>query len=91
MRTALMSLIVASLWFGCESSPQTEDSGKPFKFLLDWQAEPTYLGIYLGKARGGFARLGLDVEIVQSWGRMPRRLLWPRATTRSQPLRGARQ
>ena len=68
MRTALMSLIVASLWFGCESSPQTEDRGKPFKFLLDWQAEPTYLGIYLAKARGGFARLGLDVEIVQSWG-----------------------
>lgn len=68
MRTALLSLIVASLWFGCEASPQTEDRGKPFKFLLDWQAEPTYLGIYLGKARGGFARLGLDVEIVQSWG-----------------------
>ena len=68
MRTALMSLIAAGLLFGCESSPQTENRGKPFDFLLDWQAEPTYLGVYLAKARGGFARLGLDVEIVQSWG-----------------------
>ena len=68
MRTALMSLIAVGLLFGCESSPQTENSGKPFNFLLDWQAEPTYLGVYLAKARGGFARLGLDVEIVQSWG-----------------------
>ena len=68
MRIALMSLIAAGLLFGCESSPKTEDSGKPFNFLLDWQAEPTYLGVYLAKARGGFARLGLDVEIVESWG-----------------------
>ena len=72
MRTALMSLIAAGLLFGCKPSPKTEDANaeveKSLKFLLDWQAEPTYLGVYLAKARGGFARLGLDVEIVPSWG-----------------------
>src|SRR5579863_9502475 len=41
---------------------------KPFDFLIDWQAEPTYLGIYYAKHLGEFERLGLDVSIVQSWG-----------------------
>jgi len=49
----------------------TEPAGKalePFEFLIDWQAAPTYIGVYLAKEQGRFERLGLDVEIVQSWG-----------------------
>jgi len=41
---------------------------RPFEFLIDWQAEPTYLGIYYAKELGQFEKLGLNVSIVQSWG-----------------------
>ena len=41
---------------------------RPLDFLIDWQAEPTYLGVYLAKALGSFEQLGLNVEIIQSWG-----------------------
>ena len=40
----------------------------PFQFLLDWQPEPTYLGVYYAREKGYFRELGLDVEIVPSWG-----------------------
>lgn len=43
-------------------------AAQKFDFLIDWQAEPTYLGIYYAKALGAFSELGLDVNIVQSWG-----------------------
>jgi len=74
-------LLVAGLLSGCDGDRQepaatdqtaaTEPAGKelePFEFLIDWQAEPTYIGVYLAKEQGSFERLGLDVEIVQSWG-----------------------
>lgn len=41
---------------------------EPFRFLIDWQAEPTYIGVYLAREQGLFRRLGLDVEIVESSG-----------------------
>ena len=41
---------------------------EPFRFLIDWQAEPTYVGVYLAREQGLFRRLGLDVEIVESTG-----------------------
>lgn len=41
---------------------------RPFEILIDWQAEPTYLGFYYAKAIGAYEELGLDVTIVQSWG-----------------------
>lgn len=77
-----ISLIIGltGLLFGCDSgqqksSPETTgssvppvDAMQPFEFLIDWQAEPTYLGVYFAKAQGNFERLGLNVEIVQSWG-----------------------
>ena len=52
-------------------APETgteEPSGEPFRFLIDWQAEPTYIGVYLAREQGLFRRLGLDVEIVESSG-----------------------
>lgn len=45
-----------------------EPPGEPFRFLIDWQAEPTYIGVYLAREQGLFRRLGLDVEIVESSG-----------------------
>jgi len=39
-----------------------------FDFLIDWQAEPTYLGVYYARHIGAFKELGLDVDIIQSWG-----------------------
>ncbi len=59
---------------GCGASPpETEtrpasEALEPFAFLIDWQAEPTYIGVYLARETGGFRRLGLDVEIVESSG-----------------------
>jgi NitT/TauT family transport system substrate-binding protein len=41
---------------------------KPLDLLIDWQAEPTYLGVYYAKSIGAFSALGFDVNIVQSWG-----------------------
>lgn len=41
---------------------------EPFAFLIDWQAEPTYIGVYLARETGGFRRLGLDVEVVETMG-----------------------
>jgi len=36
--------------------------------LIDWQAEPTYIGVYYAKAVGLFREAGYDVTIVESWG-----------------------
>src|SRR3989338_6117062 len=41
---------------------------KPFELLIDWQAEPTYLGVYYAKTIGAYQKLGLDVKVIQSWG-----------------------
>ena len=62
------------LSWGCgASSPETESGSatealEPFRFLIDWRAEPTYIGVYLARETGGFRRLGLDVEVVESSG-----------------------
>ena len=59
---------------GCGApSPQagadpTSEALEPFAFLIDWQAEPTYIGVYLARETGAFRRLGLDVEVVESSG-----------------------
>lgn len=47
------------------------DAAKPLKhldLLIDWQAEPTYIGIYYAKTLGYFAKAGFDVKVIQSWG-----------------------
>jgi NitT/TauT family transport system substrate-binding protein len=41
---------------------------RKYEILIDWQAEPTYLGIYYAKALGLFEEIGLDVTVVQSRG-----------------------
>ncbi|MCY4508238.1 MAG: ABC transporter substrate-binding protein [Acidobacteria bacterium] len=59
---------------GCgESAPETGSGSapealEPFALLIDWQAEPTYIGVYLARETGAFRRLGLDVEVVESSG-----------------------
>lgn len=50
------------------SRSQKKTPLKRLEFLIDWQAEPTYLGIYYAKHLGAFKNLGLDVSVVQSWG-----------------------
>ena len=40
----------------------------PIDILIDWQAEPTYLGIFYAKQKGYFLRAGFEVSITQSWG-----------------------
>ncbi len=74
-------LTLAFLWWsspGCEktqpksaSAPagaSTPGSLRPFEILIDWQAEPTYLGVYYAKTLGLYEKLGLDVTIVQGRG-----------------------
>ena len=69
-----VSGLAAGFSIGCGAPPA--DSGatsareglQPFQLLIDWQVEPTYLGVYLARERGHFERLGLDVEIVESSG-----------------------
>lgn len=53
---------------GAETEGETAPAIEPFRFLIDWQAEPTYIGVYLAREQGLFQRLGLDVEIVESSG-----------------------
>lgn len=61
---------------GCDrssSSKSGENQGdaarlKPFEILIDWQAEPTYLGVYYAKDLGLYQKLGLDVKVVQGRG-----------------------
>lgn len=65
---------VISMSLGCGASPSETGAGsvadvsQPFTFLIDWQAEPTYIGVYLARETGLFGRLGLDVEVVESSG-----------------------
>jgi NitT/TauT family transport system substrate-binding protein len=62
--------VLCSAVFACkkDSAPPRATALKPFEILLDWQAEPTYLGVYYAKALGLYEKLGLDVAITQSWG-----------------------
>ncbi len=48
--------------------PPPAAAPEPFAFLIDWQAEPTYIGVYLARETGLFRQLGLDVDIVESSG-----------------------
>ena len=37
---------------GCKEKPAATNSLKPFQILLDWQPEPTYLGVYYAREKG---------------------------------------
>jgi ABC-type nitrate/sulfonate/bicarbonate transport system substrate-binding protein len=61
-----------TLLMGCEPRKETASSQlEKLDFLIDWQAEPTYIGVYYAKDLGLFQKLGLDVSIIQSWGANP--------------------
>lgn len=80
-RAAGHSIIVGACLFlavataSCERQ-RASDSGptqppkalQPLDILIDWQAEPTYLGIYYAKYKGYFAGAGYSAKITQSWG-----------------------
>ena len=76
MKTVLTCCCGAALGvaLGCGSAEPEPGTGatpaalEPFRFLIDWQAEPTYIGVYLARETGYFERLGLDVEVVESSG-----------------------
>ena len=60
---------------GGRDAPSKEGTGqsaklalKPLDFLIDWQAEPTYLGVYYADTIGAFAEAGYNVTVIQSWG-----------------------
>jgi NitT/TauT family transport system substrate-binding protein len=62
-------LLVSFLTAGCgPGNEQAANRLEKFDFLIDWQAQPTYLGVYYARDLGLFQKLGLDVSIVQSWG-----------------------
>ena len=71
----LIAILLACLPFGCEkkeakpapapSAAKSLGSLKPVEILIDWQAEPTYLGVYYAKSLGLYKDLGLDVTVVQ--------------------------
>lgn len=65
----LSCLLATFLAEGCGPGKQRPANQlEKFDLLIDWQAEPTYLGVYYAKDLGLFQELGLDVSIVQSWG-----------------------
>lgn len=72
---SLAALALAAGLYGCNRTPDAgEKAGapaaaqKPLDILIDWQNEPTYLGVYYAKQKGYFAKLGYDAKITQSWG-----------------------
>ncbi len=79
-KTAFMALLGAALVVGgCsreDAGTSTDGSNvaerpaelEKLDFLIDWQAEPTYLGVYYARHIGAFEELGLEVNIIQSWG-----------------------
>ena len=67
--SALLILVVAGgIYYLSTRQPKERQS---FDFLIDWQAGPTYMGVYYAKHLGYFQKLGLDVNIIQSWGANP--------------------
>jgi ABC-type nitrate/sulfonate/bicarbonate transport system substrate-binding protein len=62
-----VGLLLAGAVQGCRDEGGA-DGLESYQILIDWQAEPTYLGVYFAKHLGLFEELGLDVEIVQSRG-----------------------
>jgi NitT/TauT family transport system substrate-binding protein len=51
-----------------EKDEKTTITTKPIELIIDWQPEPTYLGIYFAKSEGLFSKAGFDVTVTPSWG-----------------------
>src|SRR3954452_11573613 len=66
---AIGCVLTASMSFSTDARAACETAGlKPYKVLIDWTNEPTYLGVYRAKSSCLFHKLGLDVTIDQSQG-----------------------
>jgi NitT/TauT family transport system substrate-binding protein len=70
---SVCTLLLALGLTACERQGSEKDDNGPatlqkMEFLLDWQPEPTYLGVYYARATGEFRKLGIDMTIVPSWG-----------------------
>lgn len=53
---------------GLASCTPSDRGNESVSFLIDWDPEPTYLGIYYAREAGLFAEAGYDVEIVSLRG-----------------------
>lgn len=74
MRTtgaAALSFAIIGVIAGCGQSYDV-DSGaettETLDILIDWQAEPSYAGIYFAIDQGYFADIGYDAKVTESWG-----------------------
>src|SRR5882672_1798501 len=66
---AITCLLATGVGLSTEARAACEAAGlKPYKVLIDWTNEPTYLGVYRARAICLFQQLGLDVTIDQSQG-----------------------
>lgn len=71
LRFGIILLSLTSTGVACKADTKRKISDKevsPLDILIDWQAEPTYLGIYYAKEKGYFSRAGFNASITQSWG-----------------------
>ena len=66
---AITCLLATGVSLSTEARAACATAGlKPYKVLIDWTNEPTYLGVYRAKFGCLFQKLGLDVTIDQSQG-----------------------
>ena len=65
-------VLLLALCAGCGFNSTSETRGKgrleKLEILIDWEATPTYLGVYHALDSGLFAKAGYDVTIVETWG-----------------------
>ena len=62
--------IVTCMFFiltGCNQQDQNSQL-QPLDFIIDWQPEPTYLGVYHAIDTGEFEKIGYSVTVHTSWG-----------------------
>lgn len=68
---AAATMVACLILSGCGKS-KNDGAGpieeKQIDVLIDWQAEPTYLGIYYAVDKGYFSELGYDAQVTESWG-----------------------
>ncbi|MEM9457695.1 MAG: ABC transporter substrate-binding protein [Myxococcota bacterium] len=65
MLVSSLSVVLSS---SCKKSDGESGGARSVEVLIDWQAEPTYVGVYYAKTSGLFSDEGYDVTIVESWG-----------------------